>query len=181
MQKKEEIIKIAADLIHAYGYNNLGIKRILDEANIPKGSFYYYFDSKEDLAVSVIEYHIEKTKVVMSQADRSVDGLRGFFTSVFRQLEIVEFKNGCPIGNLILELADLSESIRKKLLKWNEYLENEICNILTHSKLQNKIAPEIMASFIVASFEGAIMKAKLEKSSEPFRSFDYLIFEWLLK
>ncbi|WP_432405391.1 hypothetical protein [Wukongibacter sp. M2B1] len=34
MTKKDEIITIAADLIHEYGYNNIGIKRILDEANI---------------------------------------------------------------------------------------------------------------------------------------------------
>ena len=46
MNKKDEIIFTAARLMHEKGYHNAGIKSILDELNIPKGSFYHYFKSK---------------------------------------------------------------------------------------------------------------------------------------
>lgn len=181
MTKRDEIIVIAANLIHEYGYNNIGIKKILEEANIPKGSFYYYFKSKEDLALAVIEFHIENTKAVFNQVDRSLEGLRDFFNFFFRRLEEMEYKKGCPIGNLILELTDLKESFREKLLEWVKLLEEEITEILKISGFKEEIEPRSLASFIITSFEGAIMKAKLEKNKVPIDEFNYYVFECLLK
>jgi TetR/AcrR family transcriptional repressor of nem operon len=181
MRKKDEIIAIAAELIHEYGYHNIGIKKILDEASIPKGSFYYYFKSKEDLALCVIEYHIENTKRLFDQVDKSIDGLRDFFDIFFQRLEGMEYKKGCPIGNLILELADVKENFRIKLLQWSEFLEQKICEILQESNLHNNIDPKIMAFFIVLSFEGTIMKAKLEKTRAAIDVFNEYVFEHLLK
>ncbi|WP_432661862.1 TetR family transcriptional regulator C-terminal domain-containing protein [Wukongibacter baidiensis] len=181
MTKKDEIIMIAADLIHEYGYNNIGIKRILDEANIPKGSFYHYFKSKEDLALAVIEFHIENTKIIFNEIDRSIEGLRSFFNIFFMRLEEMEYKRGCPVGNLILELADLGDSYRNKLLEWLKYLEDEIVEILENSEIKERINPRSMASFIVTTFEGAIMKVKLEKTRTAIDEFDYYIFQCLLK
>lgn len=181
MTKKDEIIAIAADLVHEYGYNNIGIKKILDEADIPKGSFYHYFKSKEDLALSVIEFHIENTKKLFDQVDRSIDGLNDFFNIFFKRLEGMEYKKGCPIGNLILELADLKESYREKLLEWLEFLEHEITEVLKESELQIKTNPKELASFIISSFEGAIMKAKVQKTRKPLDEFNYFIFRCLLK
>lgn len=181
MKKKEEIVSIAAELIHEYGYNNIGIKKILDKADIPKGSFYHYFKSKEDLALCVIEYHIENTKKIFSQFDQSIEGLKVFFDIFFQRLEEMEYKRGCPIGNLILELVDLKESFRIKLLEWNSFLEDEIAKILEKSNVKTEIDYKKMASFIISSFEGAIMKAKLEKTREPIDEFNYYVFEYLLK
>lgn len=181
MAKKSEIVAIAADLIHEYGYNNIGIKKILDEANIPKGSFYHYFQSKEDLALSVIEFHIGNTKNILGQLDRSIEGLHDFFNVFFERLEEMEYKKGCPIGNLILELADLKESYREKLLEWFKFLEDEITDILEETELQTKGNPRALASFIISSFEGAIMKAKLQKNKEPIVEFNHYIFECLLR
>lgn len=180
MAKKSEIVAIAADLIHEYGYNNIGIKKILDEANIPKGSFYHYFQSKEDLALSVIEFHIENTKQILGQVDKSIEGLRDFFNVFFMRLEEMGYKKGCPIGNLILELADLKESYRDKLLEWTKFLEDEITVILKETKPNIDGDPKALASFIISSFEGAIMKAKLQRNKEPIDEFNHYIFECLL-
>lgn len=181
MTKKDEIISIAADLIHEYGYNNMGIKKILDEANIPKGSFYHYFKSKEDLAISVIDFHIENTKLIFNQVDRSIEGIRSFFNVFFMRLEEMEYKKGCPIGNMILELADLKENFRNKLLEWTRFIEDEIAEILRNSEFKRDIDPISMASYIITNFEGAILKAKLEKNKTPIDEFNYYIFECLLK
>lgn len=181
MAKKDEIIIIAANLIHEYGYNNIGIKKILDEANIPKGSFYHYFKSKEDLGIAVIDFHIDNTKLIFNQVDKSIEGIRSFFNVFFMRLEEMEYKRGCPIGNLILELADLKESFREKLLEWLRFLEDEITEILKNSQVKKDIDPRSMASYIVTNFEGAIMKAKLEKNKSAIDEFNYYIFECLLK
>jgi AcrR family transcriptional regulator len=53
---RDEIIRIGAQLIHSQGYKATGLQQILDVAGIPKGSFYFYFKSKDDFGCAVIDY-----------------------------------------------------------------------------------------------------------------------------
>lgn len=181
MDKRLEIIEITADLIHQYGYNNVGIQKIIELSHIPKGSFYHYFKSKEDLGLAVIDYFIEISRSIFSQFAKSVSGLREFFGCYFNRFEEFECKRGCPIGNLALELADSNERFRFQLMKWTSFMEVEIYKILANSSLNPAINKKYLASFIVSAFEGALLKAKLEKSKQPLQEFDYFIFDILLK
>ncbi len=180
--KKEQIIVAAASLINKYGYHHVGINLILKELGIPKGSFYNYFESKKDLAVSIIEYHIQNTKRIFytsTENQRSVEGLKSFFTAYFDTFKDLDYCGGCPIGNLILELSDQSEKVRNELLKWIEFLENEIYQILC-AGIESSIDLKSLSSFIVSAFEGAIMKAKAEKNCKALDEFNHIIFEVLI-
>ena len=180
-QKKQIIIEKSADLFHQYGYNNTGLNLILKELNIPKGSFYNYFESKEALAVEVVSLHIDQTRSLFEQSTvnkRNTEGIKDFFKIFFDRILAMDFNNGCPIGNLITELSDLSEPVRLELLKWIEYLEDEIGTILKESEIED---PEAMASFIVAAFEGVILKAKVEKNDKALKNFNQYILNNLLK
>ncbi len=53
---KEKILMTGADLVQHKGFKNTSIQDILKAAAIPKGSFYYYFDSKEDFGLQLIDY-----------------------------------------------------------------------------------------------------------------------------
>ena len=53
---REEIIRKGAELIHAQGFNATGLQQILQAVGIPKGSFYFYFKSKEDFGLEIIDY-----------------------------------------------------------------------------------------------------------------------------
>jgi len=53
---RDEIIRKGAQLIHSQGYKATGLQQILDVAGIPKGSFYFYFKSKDDFGAAVIDY-----------------------------------------------------------------------------------------------------------------------------
>src|ERR1044072_7368771 len=54
---KERILSAAQTLIELRGYSALGVAEICKTAGVPKGSFYYFFDSKEALALAVIDEH----------------------------------------------------------------------------------------------------------------------------
>src|SRR4051812_6995061 len=54
---KDKLVETAAALIYRQGWNATGINQILTEAAVPKGSFYYYFESKEDLGVAIVRHH----------------------------------------------------------------------------------------------------------------------------
>lgn len=78
-------------------------------------------------------------------------------------------------------MSDTDEIFRLKLLEWSTFLENEIIEILKRVNLISNIDKKTLASFIISSFEGALLKAKLEKNCKPLEEFNYYIFEFLLK
>lgn len=180
MNKKDEIIVIAANLIHRYGYHNIGIKKILDAANIPKGSFYHYFESKEDLAIQVIDFHFNNFTNALDQVEDSIEGLKIFFNMFFNRSEGMEYVGGCPLGNLMLELADIKESFRSHLLEGTETTERLISKKLDHDNFQHPLGTEMLGRLIFQNFEGALMKAKIEKNSNAFEDFKQFIFDFLL-
>ncbi|WP_105616044.1 TetR/AcrR family transcriptional regulator [Vallitalea okinawensis] len=180
MTKKDEIIMIAADLMHRYGYHNIGIKKILDTANIPKGSFYHYFESKEDLAIQVIDFHFSNFINALNQVEDSVDGLKTFFDMFFCKSEGMDYVGGCPLGNLMLELADIKESFREHLLKGTLATEQLITKKLEQDNLQHSLETDMLGRLIFQSFEGTLMKAKIEKNSNAFEDFRKFIFDFLL-
>ncbi len=186
MQKKhnkEAIIEKAVDLFHHLGYHHTGINQILKELKIPKGSFYNFFESKEALAIAVVEWHIVQTRLIfeLSTKDhKSIEGLQKFFSVFFSRIEAMNYLNGCPIGNLITELADLNEPVRLKLLEWVEYLENEIAEILQLEKQISREEAHSLASFVIAAFEGVIMMAKVEQNSNALQHFNKYIIKNLL-
>ncbi len=54
---RDKILEHAALIIHKKGFNNTGIQEILESAGVPKGSFYFYFRSKEDLGLALIDHY----------------------------------------------------------------------------------------------------------------------------
>lgn len=177
MNKKEAIILTAARLIHEHGYNHVGIKSILDELNIPKGSFYYYFKSKEDLGIAIIELYINDTSDCLDHCEKNLKGLKDFFNIFFNRLIELSLKRGCPVGNLILELADENELFRNKLMEWYSVVTTWIKQILTSENIND---PEEKAKALFAAFEGTMLVSKLEKDKIHFEIFNNYTFDGII-
>lgn len=173
---KHDIVAISAGLMHLKGFNNTGIQEILQKANIPKGSFYHYFKSKEDLGLQVIDYYTEIITSIFKQylQDNTVlplerlDNLITFYTQHFKKMK---YKLGCPLGNFSLEMGDLSEEFRKKLYGSIDTLISIIESCLQEAQIEGQIADTIdtrkAAEFIFQSFEGALLHMKVSKSDRP--------------
>ena len=177
MSKREALIFTAAKLIHEKGYNNIGIKAILDEMNIPKGSFYHYFKSKEELGLSIIDLYINDTGNCLNQVEKSIKGLNEFFNIFFNRLVELKMKSGCPVGNLILELSDESENFRLRLLEWYNKLENWTIEVLEKEKISNS---HEKAKALISAFEGAMLLSKLDKDDVYFKVFNKYTFNGIL-
>jgi TetR/AcrR family transcriptional repressor of nem operon len=173
MSKRKALIFTAAKLIHEKGYNNIGIKAILDEMNIPKGSFYHYFKSKEELGLAIIDLYINDTVNCLAQVEKSIKGLNEFFNIFFNRLVDLSMKRGCPVGNLILELSDENENFRLRLLEWYNILENWTIEILKEEKISN---PHEKAKALISAFEGAMLLSKLDKDDVHFKVFNKYTF-----
>ncbi len=180
MDKREEIIKISSDLFHKYGYNSVGLSAILKEVGIPKGSFYYYFSSKEELLIEVIKYFVNETITIFNSFPKTIKGLYGFFNAYFDRFESLNYTRGCPIGNFALELSDVNENARQCLISWTQFLGKEIEQILIEEKFDAGETAKL-SSFIVSAYEGVLLKAKIEKSKKSLEEFNYFIFKNLLR
>jgi len=179
--KRDEIIEIAAELFHQNGFHNTGIQMILDRANIPKGSFYHYFKSKENLGLAVIEMHEEVIETVWKSYPDTILGMKEFFNHFLGGFCSAEFRYGCAVGNLVIELADDKVVFREKLLETLEWLECEMAKVIsTELKMEQKQAKSL-ATFVLASFEGIILKTKVSKNSVAIDEFNRVVFEVILK
>jgi TetR/AcrR family transcriptional repressor of nem operon len=187
---KSRLIEIGAEIIHLKGFNNTGIKEILHAAEVPKGSFYNYFESKEDFGLQVIDYFVDYMALVAEGVlgDHSVSPLeriRKLLTGFIELFKAKGYGYGCPIGNLSQEMGDLSPAFREKL----KYALDSLVNIYTDALALAQEAGEIprdldihdTARFIVSSWHGALIHMKAVKGSEPLENHIRFIFDHVLR
>ena len=118
--KKNTLLDHGVSMIMEQGYYGTGLQEILDTVNIPKGSFYNYFSSKENFGAEVIQHYIEpyitKLTTYLNQSEGDALGaLKKYYKELIAEIEKSEFKGGCLLGNLMGEIGDTSEVCNKSL------------------------------------------------------------------
>jgi TetR/AcrR family transcriptional repressor of nem operon len=187
---KKQIIKAGMSIIARQGFNATGIEAVLKQAMVPKGSFYYYFSSKQEFGLQVLDHFSAGIDRIFTSflADGSVPPLtrlRNCLESLVDRFEDNNCSIGCLAANLGQELADQSEEFRQKLadifLSWTGHFERCLGEAREAGEIPEDISPEHMAEFFLSGFEGALLISKVKKSSLPLRNFITIFFERLLQ
>lgn len=187
--KKTEIIEAGTQLITIHGFNGTGIEKILRQAGVPKGSFYHYFQNKEDFGMAVIEefslqYDRKLDSFFLDREFAPLSRLRNYFEHSLEHMSENQFAHGCLIGNLGQELAAQNESFRKKLavifLSWKKRFSDCLKEAQARGELNPELDPEALSDFTLNGWEGAILRAKVNKTPEPIRNFIDTLFHVLL-
>ncbi|BEL06590.1 hypothetical protein Q0Z83_047810 [Actinoplanes sichuanensis] len=152
---KTRILAAAQELIELRGYSQIGVAEICTTAGVPKGSFYYFFASKDALALAVIDTQWESQRAdwerILGSDDPPIDRLRRL-TEVIVSSLTAEPIAGCLYGNLALELSnERTETIRGRL---REVFDAQV------DMIAQLTGPDT-ARAVVAQIEGQIMFAKL--------------------
>lgn len=188
-ETKNKLLQIGAKYVHLKGFNNTGLQEILKEANVPKGSFYFYFKSKEQFGLEIINVFINffEKSIGYSLSDKSLSGLQRIKAFLYTTKDILKennFTGGSPIGNLSLEMGDINENFRLKLSDAFSKMEEKVFECLKDAQLAKEINQSIdiktSAAFIINSWEGAIVRAKAEKSNRPLETLEEMIFKKIL-
>jgi len=185
---KQKIIESGARIIHLKGYYHTGIQEVLEAAGVPKGSFYFYFKSKEDFVLQVIDFFNSMylgmvdpiaTNKALSPLKR-IEKIFDYFIDFFEGLH---YTCGCPIGNLSQEMGDLSEAFGSKLAASVEEMAEIYKHLLDEAREANEISQDLntqeTAEFIVSSWHGSLMKMKISKSIAPLKLHKQFILEIL--
>jgi TetR/AcrR family transcriptional repressor of nem operon len=186
---RDRIIETGAEIVHRKGFNHTGIQEILNAAGVPKGSFYNYFKSKDDFGLQIIDYFLAHFQQIAKKTleDNRISPLSriyAFLTAFMEHFESQNYAGGCPIGNLAQEMGDLSPVFRKKLREAMDLMVDAYSRVLSAAQNDGKIMKSLnikdTASFIIASWHGAIIQMKLSRSLDPLKNHRKFIFDHLL-
>lgn len=187
---KSKILETGAEIIHLKGFNHTGIQEILSAAGVPKGSFYHYFKNKEDFGLQVID-HFTRYFALSCQdilEDAACSPLQKISQILQRFIDFFRSKDcayGCPIGNLSQEMGDLSPPFQAKLKESMDAMVEMYAGIIREGQDSAEISPRLnaqkAAEFLVSSWEGALLRMKIEKSLEPLENHQRFIFDYILK
>src|SRR5271156_3493588 len=108
---KNALLEAGVRVMIEKGYNNTGIQEVLEATGVPKGSFYYYFDSKEDFGVQIIDYfdmnYSEHLRQFLENKKLTpLERLRAYCEEGRHLLENNQCRKGCLVGNLSQEMSD---------------------------------------------------------------------------
>jgi TetR/AcrR family transcriptional repressor of nem operon len=185
----DNILEIGTDLILKNGYNNVGLNKILQTANIPKGSFYYYFKSKEDFGLQVIKFYSENSltflKSYLTDTSKSPkERIITFFEDMQNVYADKHFKEGCLLGNCSLELSDMSEafsnSVANELNKWQECFEKCIKEGQEENTIRSEESAKEMSDFILTTWEGSLLRMKSAKNTDSITTFIKFLKKYIL-
>lgn len=184
-QCRESLLEVGQKLFLGSSFNCVGLNDILKQAEIPKGSFYHYFDSKEDFGLQVIEhYHRQNNEALKSiLADTSLSPyqqLKTYYESNISHFTEIGYCQGCLMANLSQEIADVNEKLRCKISSLSKQTVDQVARCiekLEHNELNlGHLRPCEAAQLLMNSWQGAIMKMKLDKSSEALDVFMKFFF-----
>lgn len=187
---RRKLIQAAANLFWRKGYESTGVAEILDKAQIGSGSFYWFFRSKEDLLIAVLDDYLGQIDPVLAAPayTASQDPVERIFLILagYRQLLTEnDYQLGCPIGNIVLELGDRYPEVRKKTEELFEGWRGMIRNCLhdASDRLPSGTDFDALSIFVLTVMEGGVMQARSHKdvsyydaSVQTLRDyFDHLI------
>ncbi|MFJ4850453.1 TetR family transcriptional regulator [Streptomyces sp. NPDC088733] len=175
---REKILTAAQSLIELRGYSALGVAEICKTAGVPKGSFYYFFESKEALALAVIDEHwaIQRGgwSRIMNGDAPPLERLRQLFEETEAEQRAGQQScgtvSGCMFGNLTLEMSNQTEAIRARLQDIFDAQVAMVEAVVTEARDRGEVHVADLheaARSVVAQLEGQVLFAKLYNNTSP--------------
>lgn len=174
---REKILTSGQSLIELRGYSALGVAEICKAAGVPKGSFYYFFESKEALALAVIDAQWEAQRrawaSVLDSDAAPLQRLRQLIEETEADQRAGQQScgtvSGCMFGNLTLELSNQTDTIRERLQQiFNaqvEMVEAVIKEALERGDVHVDDT-QMAARSLIAQLEGQVLFAKLYNNTQ---------------
>lgn len=175
---RDNLLNQGVTLLMGQGYHGTGLQEILDAVNVPKGSFYNYFGSKEDFGAEVIQHYIDpfiiQLGAYLQQSDADALGaMQRYFDELIAELEKSGYKGGCLLGNLMGEIGDTSDVCQKSLqtavTRYRNLLQSGLAKAQLQGTVRSDKSAEEMADLLLNTWQGALLRMKIEKSVAPVK------------
>lgn len=187
-ETREHLLATGEQLCLQRGFTGMGLSELLTLAEVPKGSFYYYFRSKETFGVALLErYFLHLHQQVEARLQHGEGTPRERLLAHFRQAEQLFRERGHIVGCLAVKLSaevcDLSEPMRDALQRGASRIVAAYAQTLEAALRQEPLllpyAPREMAEVIYILWLGASLQSKLSREPQPLRLALSTLEQWL--
>ncbi len=191
-QTREALIEAGIEHLSVHGYHGTGIKQILDEVGVPKGSFYNFFASKEAFVAELIGHYSQD---LLGQLDDFMNGagknltpieqLKAIYSYSLERYAINHFKKSCLVGSMASEISSESEMCRieleRSMKQWLSFFSGVFAAGQAQGFIRDDMSSSDIAGLYWAVWEGALIKMKMSADVEPVKKIMELMIETLLK
>jgi TetR/AcrR family transcriptional repressor of nem operon len=182
---REKLLDAGFRLMWQTGYSATGVRDVVAEAGSPQGSFTNHFRSKEDFACEILDRYFAYVSGLVADALgdatlRPTDRLRRYLDVITRRLDDADWSRGCMIGNFSLETSAQNERLRTKLseifAQWRAPFAACIAEGQKAGEISSEFDPDDLADFLLSSWQGAMLRMKVDRSPEPLERFKKIVF-----
>jgi TetR/AcrR family transcriptional regulator, transcriptional repressor for nem operon len=187
---REDILKAGLKVMFQAGYNGATVRDICATAGAPQGSFTNHFRSKVVFAQEVLDRYFANLKGYVSQAlnDNSLtprQRLKRYLDIISGALEADQWNRGCLIGDFSLETVSQSDRLRRRLEaifeEWRGPFAACIAEAQAIGEIDATFDPMDLAEFLLSSWEGAILRMKVERGPAALERFKNIVFQTVFK
>lgn len=177
---RDRLIRTGVAVLTQKGFSAVGLDEILGLAAVPKGSFYHYFGSRDEFGCVLIaayaDYFARKLdRWLTDERRRPIQRLRDFVDDAKAGMARHGFRRGCLVGNLGQEMGALPEPFRRQLRDVLSDWQARTARCLQEARAVGEVAADAdcegLAAFFWIGWEGAVLRAKLERTPVPLDVF----------
>lgn len=161
-ESRQRLIECAAKLFWENGYSATGISEILKQTGLPKGSFYFYFKSKDDLASAVTEYY-QKILLEQFQSSSQENDWESFIEEIFDYLSVRTSGQtfaGCPYAVMGMETALSKPAVASVFMEGLKKFEQIFQKVLLYSGLPQDHAA-ILSRRMLSIYQGYLLLGRI--------------------
>jgi TetR/AcrR family transcriptional regulator, transcriptional repressor for nem operon len=188
---KQRLTEAAMDLMWQNSYSAASVDAICERAGAKKGSFYYFFKSKSELAAAALEADWNKKSAEMdrifSPTVPPLERLDRYFDFVYQNISKVRERCGgailgCPYVSVGGEVSTQDEIVRKKIDEIMDRKLNYFASAVRDAAAEGVIEtsnPEAKARALFSSYQGTVAQARIQNDIELLHDFKYVARELL--
>lgn len=172
------------------GYHGTSVRDVTAAAGAPQGSFTNHFRSKEAFASEVLDRYFASVRGLVAEALEDThltprSRLRRYLDLITGRLEGDGFSRGCLIGDLSLEASGSSEMLRTQLdaifREWRAPFAACIAEAQASGEIASDFEAGELAEFLLASWQGAMLRMKVERSPAALERFKKITFQTVFR
>ncbi len=171
---REKILQAAAGIFHRQGFATTTVEDLLRATGTTKGKLYFHFAGKEAICLEVLR---REQALFLHFLDATLTGttpgagIDNFFRQALAKNRDRHFIGGCLFGNTALEASDtapaLATLVTEVFAAWVGKILVKVQQAQTLGEIRRDLPPAQLAELIVATVEGGIMQARLQKDEGP--------------
>lgn len=174
---RRRILQTAVRLFNHQGYNATGIADIQKAAKIKRGSLYFHFESKEALAMAVLEEFFNGIgcalgDILSKPMASPLDSLFGSFGTICDQVVRDGYHGGCLLGNFGAEIAADNEPARRQLKVYFDKLVATVEMFLKAAEDKGHLRPGLNlhkeARHFISAFHGSLIEVRVYRDRRVY-------------